>query len=183
MNTQTKKRIVWVRHTSTDVQPGTCYGQTDVPLKTSFEEEALECVKLLNRYSFEKAYTSPLSRCMKLAGFCGFEKAVIDERLMEMNFGDWEMQRYDEIEDPYLQEWFNDYIHLPAPNGESFEMQYARVSSFIEDILQKEENEVVVFSHGGSIICAQIYAGLATFENGFSKQPSYGGVIELEFSI
>ena len=126
MNTQTKKRIVWVRHTSTDVQPGTCYGQTDVPLKTSFEEEALECIKHLNKYSFEKAYTSPLSRCMKLARFCGFEKAVIDERLMEMNFGDWEMQRYDEIEDPYLQEWFNDYIHLPAPNGESFEMQYAR---------------------------------------------------------
>ena len=70
---------------------------------------------------------------------------------MEMNFGDWEMKRYDEIDDPYLSRWFDDYFHLPAPNGESLEMQYSRISAFIDDILKKDENEIVVFSHGGSI--------------------------------
>ena len=43
MSTGKKKKIVWVRHTTPDVIPGTCYGQTDVPLKASFEEEALRC--------------------------------------------------------------------------------------------------------------------------------------------
>ena len=113
--------------------------------------------------------------------FCGFKEAVHDPRLMEMNFGNWEMKRYDEIDDPYLSRWLDDYLHLPAPNGESLEMQYSRISSFIDDILKKEENEIVVFSHGGSIVCAMIYAGMATFENGFSKQPSYGEIVEMEF--
>lgn len=180
MNNRRKKKIVWVRHTSTNVIPGTCYGQTDVPLKDSFEEEALRCKEKLKNYLFEKAYTSPLSRCTRLATFCGYEEAVFDERLMEMNLGDWEMQRFDEIKDPYISQWFDDYLHLPTPNGESFEMQYKRISSFIEEILQREEKEIVVFSHGGSIVCAQIYAGMATFEDGFSKQPSYGDIVEIE---
>ena len=181
MSTGKKKKIVWVRHTAPDVITGTCYGQTDVPLKASFEEEALRCAGQLKKYSFQKAYTSPLSRCTQLAGFCGFKEAVHDPRLMEMNFGDWEMKRYDEIDDPYLSRWFDDYLHLPAPNGESLEMQYSRISAFIDDILKKDENETVVFSHGGSIVCAMIYAGMATFENGFSKQPSYGEIVEMEF--
>ena len=33
-------KVYIVRHTSVDVPFGTCYGQTDVPLKSSFEEEA-----------------------------------------------------------------------------------------------------------------------------------------------
>ena len=181
MSTGKKKKIVWVRHTAPDVIPGTCYGQTDVPLKASFEEEASKCAAQLKKYSFQKAYTSPLSRCTRLAGFCGFKEAVHDPRLMEMNFGDWEMKRYDEIDDPYLSRWFDDYLHLPAPNGESLEMQYSRISAFIDDILKKDENEIVVFSHGGSIVCAMIYACMATFENGFSKQPSYGEIVETEF--
>ena len=68
MNSGKKKKIVWVRHTAPDVIPGTCYGQTDVPLKASFEEEASKCAAQLKKYSFQKAYTSPLSRCTRLAG-------------------------------------------------------------------------------------------------------------------
>ena len=32
--------VILIRHTSVDVPVGICYGQTDVPLKESFEEEA-----------------------------------------------------------------------------------------------------------------------------------------------
>ncbi|MBQ1753914.1 MAG: hypothetical protein II002_03155 [Bacteroidales bacterium] len=32
--------VILLRHTTPDVPVGTCYGQTDVPLKASFEEEA-----------------------------------------------------------------------------------------------------------------------------------------------
>ena len=32
--------IILIRHTSVDVPKGTCYGQTDVPLKPTFEQEA-----------------------------------------------------------------------------------------------------------------------------------------------
>ena len=33
-------KLVLVRHTSVDVPPAICYGQTDVPLKESFHIEA-----------------------------------------------------------------------------------------------------------------------------------------------
>ena len=32
--------LILIRHTSVDVPPGVCYGQTDVPLKSTFEQEA-----------------------------------------------------------------------------------------------------------------------------------------------
>lgn len=32
--------VILIRHTSVDVPPGVCYGQTDVPLKPTFEQEA-----------------------------------------------------------------------------------------------------------------------------------------------
>lgn len=32
--------VIFIRHTSVDVPPGVCYGQTDVPLRNSFEQEA-----------------------------------------------------------------------------------------------------------------------------------------------
>ena len=38
-------KVYLVRHTSVDVAPGTCYGQTDVPLRASFQEEAEACKK------------------------------------------------------------------------------------------------------------------------------------------
>ena len=30
--------VIFIRHTSVDVPPGVCYGQTDVPLRNSFEQ-------------------------------------------------------------------------------------------------------------------------------------------------
>ena len=32
--------VIFIRHTSVDVPLGVCYGQTDVPLRNSFEQEA-----------------------------------------------------------------------------------------------------------------------------------------------
>ena len=59
--------VILIRHTSVDVPPGVCYGQTDVPLKPTFEQEAAvtqrEPESLL---PFDHVYTSPLTRCVAL---------------------------------------------------------------------------------------------------------------------
>ncbi|WP_373835828.1 histidine phosphatase family protein, partial [Bacteroides heparinolyticus] len=84
--------IILIRHTSVDVPPGVCYGQTDVPLKATFKEEASVTAENLKEYfPFEHVYTSPLTRCVRLASFCGYPDAEHDNRLMEINFGSWEM--------------------------------------------------------------------------------------------
>ena len=115
--------VILVRHTAPDVPAGTCYGQTDVPLKDTFVEEATATWEVLAALGAPDAvFTSPLSRCVRLAEFCGYPDAIRDNRLLEMNFGEWEMQRYEEIRDPYIEDWYADYINLPVPGGESFTM-------------------------------------------------------------
>ena len=86
--------VILIRHTSVDVPPGVCYGQTDVPLKPTFEAEAAVTAENLKAYlPFDHVYTSPLTRCVRLATYCGYPDAERDKRIMEINFGDWEMKR------------------------------------------------------------------------------------------
>lgn len=91
--------IYLIRHTSVDVPQGVCYGNTDVPLQLSFMYEAEETAKKLKGLHFDKVYTSPLTRCIRLATYCGYPEAERDERIKEINFGDWEMQRFDDIKE------------------------------------------------------------------------------------
>lgn len=176
-------KLYFVRHTSVDIPAGTCYGQTDVPLKSTFTEEALRVKEQLPPLSFHAIYSSPLTRCRQLAAYCGFDAVTReDARLKEMNFGDWEMQRWDDISDPNLQKWYADWINQPTTNGESFRGQYARVVSFLDEITQQgEEAPILVFTHGGVINCARIYFGLHTFENAFEQAPPYGEIVCFEF--
>ena len=172
--------IILVRHTSVVVAKGTCYGWTDVALSDTFEQEAtLTRTALLAHAPFDAAYSSPLSRATRLASFCGFENATIDPRLREMNMGDWEMQRFDEITDENLQRWYADYMNVRTTNGEGFPDIYARVSSFLNQLKTQTHRRVVVFAHGGVLICAGIYAGLFKRENAFDNLTPFGGLLKI----
>ncbi len=172
--------VILIRHTTPDVPTGTCYGQSDVPLKETFEEEAAVAKAALDACGpVDYAYTSPLSRCTRLAAYCGYADAQRDARLMEINFGEWEMKVFDDITDPQLQQWYADHIHTPVTGGESFMQQYARVSRFLDELRRRPEQRVVIFAHGGVLVAAQVYAGLVTPEEAFSVLPPFGGLIRI----
>lgn len=172
--------VIFIRHTRVDVPKGICYGQTDVPLAPTFEEEAAATLALLKTYgAIDQAFTSPLKRAVKLADYCGFSHATRDDRLKEMNMGLWEMQRYDEIDDPYLQQWYDDYLHLPTPQGESFPMQRERVASFLDELRTKSFRRVAVFAHAGVLACAALYAHQYEEKDVWSHVTNYGGIMAL----
>lgn len=173
-------KMTLVRHTSVDVPKGVCYGQSDVGLRATFAEEAERVRENLKGRKFDAVYTSPLSRCVKLASFCGYEDAVRDKRLMEMNFGEWEMQRWDEIKDPRLTEWFDDWFHVKAAGGESSEEQQQRLRQFLEEIRTNDKENVLLFTHGGIMIHMLLLSGAATLDNVFSQQPDYAGILQIE---
>lgn len=177
-------KVYLVRHTSVDVAPGTCYGQTDVPLRASFQEEAEACKKALQYTGmrFSRIYTSPLSRCTHLAAYCGFPEAERDERLKEMNMGEWEMQRFEEITDPRIQEWYDDYLRVRTTGGESFMDVLARVSDFL-DHLDRTSGPALVFAHGGVLVAAQVYAGKVKLEDAMKALPPYGGMVEIDLPL
>jgi len=170
--------VVLIRHTRTGVPKGTCYGWSDVPLAASFKEEAARTKENLEKLGtdFDQVYSSPLSRATRLAAYCGYADAERDERLKEMNMGDWEMQKYDEIKDDALQMWYKDYMHLTATNGESFPILYARVADFLDDLKSKPYRRVAIFAHGGVLICAGIYGKLFSETDCFRHLTDYGGI-------
>lgn len=173
-------KVFLIRHTSVGVPTGTCYGQADVPVADTFEQEASATKSRLSGMTFDHVYTSPLSRAALLADFCGFPEAERDSRLKEMNMGKWEMQRWEDISDPHLQAWYADYLHLPTTGGESFQQLRQRVFSFLDELKQKPYKRVAVFAHGGVLVCAGLYGRLFEEENCFSHQVECGGVEEIE---
>lgn len=173
--------VILIRHTSVDVPKGTCYGHTDVPLAATFEQEAAETKRQLAAYEpFDHVYSSPLTRAWKLANYCGYPHPTLDNRLKEMAMGNWEMQLYDEISDPYLEEWYMDYLHLPTPNGESFPQLIERVYNFIDELKTKPYQRVAIFAHGGVLAAASIYGKLCTIESAWNNLTPYGGIIRIE---
>lgn len=172
--------IYLIRHTSVDVEPGTCYGFTDVPVRASFADEAAATRKQLQGIAFDHVYSSPLSRATLLAAACGFPDAERDDRLKEMNMGEWEMQKFEQITDPQLQKWYDDYLHQPTKGGESFSDLYRRVAHFLDELRWKDFRRVAVFAHGGVLICARVYAGQLALEDGLKNLTPYGGIEKIE---
>lgn len=169
-------KIYLIRHTAVDVAPGICYGQTDVPLKKTFESEALLVKDKLKNLDVETAFSGPLSRCTGLARFCGFGNCVLDKRLKELNFGNWETRNWNDLD---MSVWNTDRINTPAPNGESFMQMYNRVASFFEEIkINNTFTSVAVFTHGGVISCARVYFQQADIRKTFDLMPEYGEVVK-----
>lgn len=171
-------KIYLVRHTAVGVPQGTCYGHTNVPLKDTFEQEAEVVKSLLEEKTFDAVFSSPLSRCRKLARYCGYEDRVrYVDRLKEMHMGDWEMHMWDDLD---MDCWKDDWVTVPAPNGESFEQMYKRVSSFFDEIKVSGSKNILAFTHGGVISCARVYFGQADIKETFDLMPKYGEIVEFD---
>ncbi|MGN1376613.1 MAG: alpha-ribazole phosphatase [Prevotella sp.] len=172
--------VIMIRHTSVDVAKGTCYGWTDVPVAQSFEKEATITKSQLESMTFDAVFSSPLTRARLLAGFCGFDNPVIDDRLKEINMGDWEMRMFDEIKDDNLQRWYDDYINCTPTNGESYMMLYKRVASFFDELKTKPYKRVAIFAHGGVLMCGGVYAGLFTIKDSIKHLVPFGCLQTIE---
>ena len=173
-------KVTLIRHTSVDVPKGVCYGQTDVPVAATFPQEAEVTKQKLRGKVFDKVFSSPLTRAKLLAEYCGYKDYDTDPRLLEINMGDWEMKRYDDIKDDNLQKWYDDYMHVATTNGESYPMVYRRLADFLDELKTKDYRHVAIFAHCGILLCAGIYGGLFPEEGCFEHAVDYGGIEEIE---
>ena len=170
-----------IRHTSVGIPKNICYGQTDVALSESFEEEAEIVHSKVDGITFDEHFSSPLSRCFKLAKQI-IEKDEIqqDDRLKEMDFGDWELKTWDEINDSEEgKRWFADYTKARCPNGESFEDMTERTRHFYEEIkpMLIEGKNIAVFTHAGVLRSFMIILENISPEETFSRKVNYGEVL------
>ena len=140
--------IFLVRHTETVCEKGICYGQADMDIKEPYIEFFQEIKTQLPTDAI--LYSSPLLRCKKMAEFIS-KDITFDKRLMEMNFGNWELQPWNDIALEEINPWMDNFVTVRVPNGESFEDLHERVGEFYSELLQKKEAKVIIICHAGSI--------------------------------
>ena len=146
-------RLFFLRHTSLKVAIDVFYGQTDLDVSDNFDEEVIIIKKKILNFNIDtgsiKVYSSPLKRCIKLTNRLT-KNFIIDERIKEMNLGDWEMKKMTSIPEREKLEWENNLLSFKIPNGESNEEFLKRLKSFLEDIFKLNEDALIV-CHAGSI--------------------------------
>ena len=183
-------RLIAVRHTNVALPEGVCYGKTDVDTATTFESEARIVVEILNSFSFERIYSSPLTRCTRLAekimngisfldqqdkpGFINMG-LIVDDRLKELDFGEWELQPWKSINREELDEWAKDYFRIRCPGGESFGEMINRVEIFLSEIV-KIPGDALIVTHSGVIRCIHYIVNCMPSEEIFKIKIPFGSI-------
>ena len=163
-----------IRHTSVAVGKNICYGQSDVAVSAHFEAEST-AYKAELPDEFEAVYSSPLSRCVQLTAQLVPHFELV-EALKEMNFGDWELQKWQDIDAESLNEWMQDFVHIKPPNGENLTVLFERVKAFLDTLRQKEYNKVLIVAHAGVIRCVWAYLLEIPLQNCFKIPVGYGEI-------
>ena len=172
--------IYLIRHTTPAVEAGTCYGQADLDVTETFEQEASVILKHLPPH-IEQVYSSPLQRCSKLADFLFPEHNIKHHHdLKEISCGEWELQKWDAIPQEVLMPWMNDYVNVRIPQGESYLDLYDRVVNCFTTIAQQSLPAAIV-SHGGVMRSILSYITQTPLEKSFDVfKLEYGCVVKLE---
>jgi alpha-ribazole phosphatase len=148
------QRLYLVRHAAVAVPAGVCYGRSDVKLAEPVVELARSLSLVLPPVI--PVFTSPLSRCLLLAqAICA--SPLVDARLAEMDFGAWEMRRFDDVPRAQIDAWAADPLGFRAPGGETGDEVILRAEMALVEILASGSDAIVV-SHGGPLraICGSL---------------------------
>ena len=122
--------IYLVRHTKVALSMDYCYDISDVELGDSQQDDTHKVAAKLSSIRFQKAFTSPLKRCKLLADKLSAH-AEEKEELLEMDFGNWELKKWDDLDRQEVDIWMNDFVNECPPNGESYIDFSIKVCSFL----------------------------------------------------
>jgi alpha-ribazole phosphatase len=149
-------RLVLVRHGEPDERVrGRCYGRLDVGLSRTGYEQVRRVGQVLRDAPISAIYSSPRRRATESARVLGAGRAVVavDDRLREIDFGDFEGLTYDDIARRFpekYEEWMKNPTEVDFPGGETFHAMMARVHDVLNDVRHAQAgNTAVVVSHGG----------------------------------
>ncbi len=151
--------FVLIRHTRCDVAAGTCYGRLDVPLAQSSAADIVQT--LAQTPPVGAIFASPLRRCRELAQALANRDAC-DVRflpeLMELDFGEWEGKRWDDIPRAQSDPWAEDPWRLAPPRGESENELWARAQRAALEIFAAAKGRTVQTSRSGERVAAGRHA-------------------------
>jgi alpha-ribazole phosphatase len=144
-----------VRHPRPMIDAGLCYGASDVPV--SADELARTCARLRAAGLPDLAcsdlpvYASPLTRCADLAHALQPHRLQFDARLMEMDFGRWELQPWSAIPREEVDAWAADLLHYRPGGAENVLDVARRVAGFLHELRGSGAAQALLVCHAGTI--------------------------------
>lgn len=173
--------LICIRHGATQWNKERRYlGHTDIGLLHESLTELLPLKQALEGSRFRKIFCSDLKRCRETLDWVyttSTEQVVFDNRLREMDFGEWEGQTYDQLKHlPMYRNWLDNPQTVTPPGGESWEHFQERIADFLNSLsyLVEKDNEdkrVLIVTHGGVIrqIAAMTIPGSSFWD--FTAEP------------
>ena len=129
-------------------------GRIDEPLNDTGIAQANRARELIGDIKFDAVFASPLYRAKQTASIIGnipMEEIIIDERIIEVDFGKYEKIPYDKLGPAMSLYWALPEI-FPAPKTvESIKSIVKRSSDFLRELEGKDYENVLIVCHGGII--------------------------------
>jgi len=163
-----------VRHTKLRVESGLCYGRLDLELEEGFCQQA-ERISQSLPLPFDLTYCSPLKRCTQLADYLGLSYQR-DPRIREIDFGQWEGKRWDQIGKAAIDAWHADLCSYRFPGGESFGDLCDRVDDFLTSLPNKN---ILLITHAGVIKALHHLVEGVSIEAAAEFSVDYGEMLQL----
>jgi alpha-ribazole phosphatase len=136
-------QVFLIRHPKPVIDAGICYGRLDVDAHAP--QAVADRIKPLLPANVA-LYSSPLRRARQLAEAL-HPSPMIDGRLAEIDFGDWEGRAWDDIERDALDEWAANLTGFIPPGGESVASLQQRVIDFANSLVPRPA--VALVAHAG----------------------------------
>jgi len=156
-------KLILIRHPETDWNKQERYmGSADIPLNNKGKKQARAILGYFKNKNISAVYSSKLKRALEAANLIAKPrnlKVKQDERLNEIDFGEWEGLTFEQVQKKHpglAREYLSKPQNIKIPGGESFSEFKNRVKASLEKILAKEHGNVAIVSHGGVnrvIIC------------------------------
>jgi broad specificity phosphatase PhoE len=150
---ETNMKIWVVRHGQTDLnKEKRMQGRTDALLNATGIRQAEQARAKIGTIHFDAVYSSPLKRAIRTASIIGNvpeEDVLTDERIIETDFGKYELRKYALLGVGMTAYWTFPEI-FPAPKSvETISSMVERSTSFLEELESKSYENVLVAAHGG----------------------------------
>jgi len=150
--------ILLARHGETDDNRERRFqGRRDSPLNDRGRAQARELAAEVRAERVVALYASPLVRAWETASIAGEAlglEPLPDERLVEIDVGDWAGRLHDDVataEPEAYQAWLNADEAFRFPGGEAIGEQRVRVAAAVADIRGAVDGPALVVCHGGTI--------------------------------
>ncbi len=173
-----------VRHAQPVIAPGVCYGQLDVSADVDATAESARALAKILPPGID-IICSPLQRCEQLAHELIGRRPDLtyrtDPRLKEMDFGQWEGQRWDDIGATAIDAWVADFGRHRPGDGESVGQFMQRVAAAWDEV--RSSPGTLWITHAGVIRAATLLQGgrrqIASASQWPTAAPPFGSWVQL----